>query len=1129
MTKLLDQTQRDYIKGEDDGSGLDKTLFVVAGAGAGKTDSIKFRLKSLFLKRDLDPEKLVVITYTKKAASELQERIRSVVEEMASSEDIKIKERALYVLNNLNKAIITTVHAFCSHLLRQYPVEFMVDPLCEVADDRTSKSMSEKVFKTFKNKIELEEDALKGFVEDERYDDVIKLLGHKKLFEIFKVFYSNRDMTPKKIKGGFNSPYTGDYSKTREEILEGIRTEVISLARNAYDVYDSVKPGKEDDAFMIAFPDISKGLERYGFEDGELKDKLAFENYLEDATSFFLEKCNKGNMKGFTNEDALRAYKASYKLIDKLFLIKKTRDSIDKYNLMVDIYPIFSSCYHEFKLKNALIDFSDCLLKIRDGLKENSDLKKLLIDRFDCLIIDEFQDSDPIQSEIIFHLASLDTKNSNWKEQKVRPGKLFFVGDPKQSIYGFARAEIEIYMEVLDLVHNSSGGENVGLSTNFRSSKNVLDFVNEHFPNIIKEIDDPPGISPKYDSMDLSPKNKDFKGEAKILELSIDTDPKADIEINQKGKLNAYGLLNRESFLMAHHISEKIKSGNYKAGDFLLLFRTGKGMEEYEKWLSHFNVPVINTKSKDFLKQEDVMGLVSLLGFLHNPNEFSYLYGLLKSSFLALKDSECILPLRKVLDQIYKEKKEARSEGKFYQLTGIREIELEKATVGSKTLSDLYEIARSNFSLVKKFKVATEVIALYSNSKAMENDRHLVYFERVKALLRSELKLNHFNEALTVENIVNSASEDSKAHKQKDSDDVADEGLVLDSDKPHHVRLMTIHASKGLESKVVILCNSKGHMPDFSKHLIDRRDDSIFRIPDGIDKKFDFLSIGEKEIVESKNLKELKRKEEEKRVLYVGATRAEEELYLTKFVDEKCSNFFAPLYDLLDGCEKETIELSAINDLYQNRFHVSSKESGFSKADLTFSEHYNEVQKHFDEIRGFDGVSRAVTTILREKGSDLFKTPHGGRKQGMAFGNLVHEAMEVVCYWLIEGVSTSEESIIKLVKKINLENDQLSDDYQREVVGAINLFLESELAKRIKKSTQIFPEVPFHIKGEVHGIIDLVIEEEDGNILVIDWKSDLKPSSEVKALYKEQVAMYVKALEEDLGIEGVTGECVFLF
>ena len=1097
-----DQAVRDLITGTI-AAGLEQTYFVRAGAGAGKTSCLQDRVKNLLMTKVVVPEKLAVITYTNRAANEIKDRIRFSLEAEATKG--KNRETAVKILDELNKAKISTVHSFCFDLLKEYPVEFRIDPNSEIADERFTKLIKQEVRALF-----YEADALK----DKRFAKELKIrselleefpdaISEDSLFELFNLFYANRELAPRKLLvGGEN-----DTAKPKAEVrklLKELCTDILVNIEKAIE--------DESDALYRLRPEILQTLALYQVKTPkDAVDQLA-EALLSGVNNPFK---GAGNQKGYRDAKFLKDYKARAKALAGAIAEYEIEKALSCYNLILDIYPAYQKLYDEYKCEHGYLDFADCLILLRNGLRDNVFLAEALQSRFDALIVDEFQDSDPLQAQIMFYLAADDSElDADWTKCQIIPGKLVFVGDPKQSIYGFARADISIYLKVAKLLTAQHKKADQALTTNFRSAPEIVSFVNKIFSKLIKTHETEPFASPEYEPMAAyqeSLGSESTKPSVQVLALKagLPSDKPGEKGVKQDGTPGVEQLRAREAWAVAQMIKSQIDSKAATPGDFLILFRKAVGMGDYEKALEKFGIPVANSKGRLFLQLPEVVGLVSILGLLVNPNEKHYLVAALKSAYLGYSDTEIHT---------------------LFGKCGER-VSLENCKNHDSRLEKLEQVARGSGSLDYRFEEACECLSIMSNAMALGDTDLVGCVINLTEILRAELKVNDFNEKKTLKNLVSGAlKSQSFGMKKSEDDELSEEKLLLQTLEPTKVRLMTVHEAKGLENEFVIIANPSALRIDTVNTIVDRERGEITAL------KYPLLGHDLRDcsqLVKKVEREEIFKVEEENRVLYVAATRAKKGLFIVRYEGVKAGSFLAPMTELLD--DTTPVQVLTVDESYLKRFEHDDPKGASVVKPVSPGDLDSASIKRKDacaKINEKGAQSEAVTSQLKEEAAILFKNNIDGKARGKEFGALCHLIFEWLCQKAAMKVSVVVKDALAHLNALNgLADYQFEAPELASLAKAVEGFMGSELYQQILAADSIFTEVPFQVVGEVHGVIDLIFTDAAG-VHVVDWKSDTFSTSqrknEVSAFYLKQLCAYVTAVENRFGQKVASKRCVYV-
>ena len=271
----------------------------------------------------------------------------------------------------------------------------------------------------------------------------------------------------------------------------------------------------------------------------------------------------------------------------------------------------FVDYFQKAKHDRALLDFDDLLVKTRDLLRGNAEVRRELQQRFKFVLIDEFQDTDPVQTEVVLLLG------------EGAPGKLFVVGDPKQSIYGFRRADIEMYAGTRREIERK--GRVLTFRQNFRSASTILDWVNNVFAKILVKSTDG-DYRPEYITLASWPELQTTNPTVTLLR------PK------QALKASADELRRAEALAVARYLQQQVGAGAYEWGDVALLFRSFTGVETYGDVLQEQGVPFRIIGGKGYYQRQEIQTLSSLLSCLDNPADKLNLVATLRSPLFGWAD-----------------------------------------------------------------------------------------------------------------------------------------------------------------------------------------------------------------------------------------------------------------------------------------------------------------------------------------------------------------------------------------------------------------------------------------------------------------------------------------------------------
>ena len=478
----------------------DANVVVTAGAGTGKTSLLIDRILHVLTRRDhrLSLTNVVALTFTKKAAREMKIRLRRRLQlmyevasgahgdgraqryeiqtirtlqdvyEITDAELVKLSDEAM---RDVERAHVGTIHSFAGHLLRLYPVEAGVDP-----------SFQEDEGANFHDHFDGE---WKQWVERElspsgcRRDVWRQILTRYRLDDVKQLA---RSLTDELLPSSLSEAVT---HRVVNPHVESWLQDLSARGRSLQERYSgTLAINQMLDASVILWEEALKGSETQ-------------EEKNESATTKSLERQIPSKTKSWTQED----YEEAKGLLKIAQAMERARSGLFLDVLRI-LNPFVVQCRTSFTA-NGFVSFSGLLARARDLLRDHPPVRAEVKDQYRAILVDEFQDTDPVQYELILFLAeAVGTEAKKWRDVQLEPGKLFIVGDPKQSIYAFRRADIAAYDTVVQdhLLSPAARGEHHALHGNFRAHAQVLEPVNgccaKLFPGTpIK------GVQPRYEPL----------------------------------------------------------------------------------------------------------------------------------------------------------------------------------------------------------------------------------------------------------------------------------------------------------------------------------------------------------------------------------------------------------------------------------------------------------------------------------------------------------------------------------------------------------------------------------------------------------------------------------------------------
>ena len=466
-------TPRSKSRGENRqaiSSELDQTLIVEAAAGTGKTTELVGRIVALIEHQWATIGQIVAVTFSEKAAGELKLRLREELERARTrtAPASEAGQRLDAAVHDFEEAHVTTIHGFCAELLRERPVEARVDPAFTVLADSQSERLFEEAFSSWLH--EQLGNAQEGVRRSLRRPVKSRLDDETDDGPIERLRVAARSLREWR-----------DYAAPWRRPSYDRQMEIRRLTAKVKEFADLIaRPIKRDDRFatsLAAAGTTSQEIERQKRRVGDMVPEGIWDGWeaalvaLADHRDFSQPKKGTGAAFaiGVTREQALAMH------AELLLELRRFRDLADA-DLAALLHDELADClrrYEARKQETGALDFLDLLIKARDLVCDNPEVCREFRERFRVILVDEFQDTDSLQAELLLRLASDD-------HGALRPGALFIVGDPKQSIYRFRRADVGAYRRIADNL-TRSGATAVTLQTSFRSVPAIQHFVNAAF------------------------------------------------------------------------------------------------------------------------------------------------------------------------------------------------------------------------------------------------------------------------------------------------------------------------------------------------------------------------------------------------------------------------------------------------------------------------------------------------------------------------------------------------------------------------------------------------------------------------------------------------------------------------
>ena len=1032
---------------------LDTNYLVEAAAGTGKTTSMVRRMVALVASGKASAPGIAAVTFTRKAASELKVRFVLQMEE-ACGKAIKggDEDRAAYLMSALEtsgRCFVGTIHSFCARLLRERPVEAGVDPAFTEMDEYEDERLRRVSW----------EEQITGLADEVVRDRILAAgLSPGELFSFFETVAGHPDVDRWPAPDPVPPDMTGALEEFRrylahiDALLSQLPDEwgsdtliprlrrIHRMARNARDLADPLILFKILETFGL------KVVARNKFYPGE---KEQAQGEAERWVRF--------------NEAVAAPAVGRFMEYRYAVAIQAVLPAVDRYR-------------HMRTLQGSL-NYGDLLLKAAEMLRENPEVRRFFQRRYRRLLVDEFQDTDPVQAEVMMLLTSTDTGERDWKKCTPRPGSLFVVGDPKQSIYRFRRADIMIYNEVRSIITGRGGGEKLNLSANFRSRPELLDWVNSVFePWFPPEETD---VAPRYVNLETG---RHYDGDRSPVDLSgIRTIP-IPARCSNKDLVMRY-----EPERIARTIRNLVDSGATLTGkdgltrpctygDFLVVTMKKEHLSPFSSAMDRWNIPHQVTGGAALGEVPQLYDLYLAVRSAARPHDPVALVAVLKSGMFGFSDAD-LLAYRLAGGEFRWDRPVPA--GLHAELT-------ERFSDVTKRLSG-YARWLATLPVVPAMERMAEDLGLTAMA-AIQADGDLRAGSLYKALevLRSAAALRPL-----LDNVL-------ETFRLLITGEEAHDGMAARPEPPSLVRVMNLHKVKGLEAPVVFLATPVGNWSTApSLHIVRDGEEVIgyaevagagggwgrppvVALPPGWDDTW-------------APLEEAFLQAELTRLLYVAATRAGSMLVISQMEKGGGSHPWSFFSDHLQGAPE------------------LSDPEGIEPPDLSEKE------------LGPDGdgdpskYPQKWKNLLRPGYEKSFPSRHVAPGKDHQPPTEEHAANRgTVIHTLLKATMNDPEAELTPLAKSLLTNMEMPLDLAEQYSAIVRAVVNSDILwPRAQGARKLFTEVPYtYLKSEdpvpvlEPGVMDLVFKEIDGWVIV-----DYKTGRMAPERYRPQLEAYREAWE----------------
>lgn len=835
---------------------LDRNVSVTAGPGAGKTTVLISRyLEILDRHPDISVDQIAAITFTNRAANEMRTRLRAEIDRLMRSCEGPERARWLRHKRTLDSAVITTIHGFCARLLRQFPVEAGLDPQFELFDEHQTAMLEETVA----------EDLLTDLINsgDEVIARIIVAVSRSGLVNaLLEMYRTARNQ-------GVNLDDLAGRTAQHHISIESLRADLDSLNR-WMDEFISMRGLTQAARIKQVetarhWPALRTLLQSAASAPSLSDDVLV--RIAEEIRLF--RECrpirSERTASIIASLDELIWAQDLGGRVPRSFVDLRARE----YSLvMIRALKRLARQLSDEKRRLGALDFDDLQGKAVELLASRPEALRRTATTYRFYLVDEFQDTNSLQRELLDFLAFSFTTPAR------RPN-LFIVGDRKQSIYGFRGADVDVFRQLTSKITEHRGIE-VALERNFRAQEPLVSLFNELFERLFKlepqEAGDD-GDQLGYVEYEPGRANRERSGDEIAAEILIDIS--AETRASKTESLSE-----RDAKQVARRIAALNREFEYK--DIALLFRAMTEVHAYESELRRSGIPYLTVQGKGFYAREEVIDLIQLLRFLDNRTDEIALAAVLRSPLCGLSDNALYaLRCAPVMS--------GRERGRLRRRRGVRPLWF--ALNHYRRISMLTDLEREAAEDARTF--LREMQSNRNRQPLADLLRRAVAHSGYQTVIAANF--DGAARLANVEKLFNLAERFEKTGANLTRDFVRfvaeferaggreSEGQI--DETANAVRMMTIHQSKGLEFRAVVIPELH-RMPDVPREWfqLDRHQGLTVKVPDGrgsLLKGQTFARLRQRA--------KLREQFESIRLLYVASTRARDRLILSGAMREKKS------------------------------------------------------------------------------------------------------------------------------------------------------------------------------------------------------------------------------------------------
>ncbi|MBN4064622.1 UvrD-helicase domain-containing protein [Dehalococcoides mccartyi] len=1073
---------RDRIVGLASGS-LEQTIYAGAGAGTGKTTALVDRIANLILLAGVNPENIAAVTFTKAAASELRQRVREELERRHESSDARDKPVLSRALESLDSAFIGTIHSFAQSLLRERPLSVGLPPVFEVTDAVLGDARFDEEWSSW----------LDDALDESEFSDAVvnaQRLGLGRPLEnlkgLAKELHANYDLVER--VGALSVPVQTDDPAT-------VLAAVVSDLESAYELRSYCTNG--DDKLLQHLESLLPQTISWIDE--------ALESSSDEECILALTQIAKLTIGGGRKTDWSPLPSGDQSIEEVRSLLKGAQQQLESGRQSLGestVVPLVNAvvkmvlCYAQKRRSEGLLEFQDLLVLSCELLETDDEVRRYFQSRYTHILIDEFQDTDPLQLKLAIRLA--DHSDAVTGTGMPTPGALFVVGDGKQSIYRFRRADLT---QLQGLV-SSLGAERLSLTKNYRSNPGILGWVNAVFDPWMNGSGGAAPDPNQAEYVALVPGRDDYLDVEKPRVIIAGGPAEGNVDLARE--LESKDLAKLALSVGAGEWALPDGSGGTRQSDFrdlCVLMPRRTALSYLENAFFDSDVPYVLEGQAPIFESQTIHELSNNLVAIDDPTDQVAIVAALKSAAWGCSDQDLFEWASSKRKFEYARNRPDESE--YDAGSGMRKI-----AAGLAGLAEYHDI-RQRYStpyLIERFvreRRLREVAAL-SNPDGDRERLIDVFIEMSRSLQRSgNGSLREFVRWIS---------------RQAEASVTVAEGALSNSEV-NAVRVMTVHAAKGLEFPIVALMGLQvnASAPKGSSITKEELGVPVMAVRLGSAK----LGLATTDFEDRASASKEADGAEQVRLAYVAATRAREHLIVSVHRSgrdkstiaariaefNELSNLSVP-FDISGDVGVALMRRTSEPDNNLPPYSLADRDSWFNDLDSTI-----ESAKYRGYVTPSELADHSMFAAPKPEDnteSTEWNTARRGRG-GTDVGSAVHEVLQDIDFddrsnvdELVRlavdayAIPESQDDVLQLVKNV-LGSPTVS------MANSGNSWSEAWVAAEVEDGI------------EIEGSVDLMIQHDDGSITIVDYKTDRVVGellAERARGYENQLAGYALVLEK---------------